>query len=355
MNNPLLISYQTHKREIDAAVKRVFESGTYILGEEVKAFERDFSGYIGVKHGIGVASGTDAITIALKACGIGRGDEVITVSHTAVATVAAIELTGATPVLVDINPNTYTLDPECFFKAITSKTKAVIPVHLYGHPADMNAIVNIAHGNNIFVIEDCAQSHGALYRGKKTGSHGDIAAFSFYPTKNLGAIGDAGMIVTDSTELAEKARLLQQYGWKERNKSIISGMNSRLDELQAAILRVKLQYLDTDNINRRINADIYGTQLQSPKLVLPHEDEDAFHVYHQYVIRTTKRDELKKYLAFHGIDTAILQPAYEFSLGNPRLPKTETVCRKILSLPMHPYVDKSLDICKLITAFIGGI
>ena len=346
--NPILLSYRDHKQEIDNAITRVLDSGRYILGEEVKAFEQEFSQYIGVKYGVGVGSGTDALTIALKACGIGHGDEVITVSHTAVATVAAIELAGATPVLVDINPDTYTLDPDSIKKAITIKTKAVIPVHLYGHPADMDSINDIARDCNLYVIEDCAQSHGAQYNNKKTGSLGDIAAFSFYPTKNLGAIGDGGMVVTDDIKLAEKATLIRQYGWKERNNSIMPGMNSRLDELQAAILRVKLHFLDINNIKRRRVATQYKMYLQSPNLVIPYENREAFHVYHQYVIRTTKRDELKKYLTKHGIDTAIhfpvpvhLQPAYLLRLTLEKLPKTVSICRKILSLPMHPYLEIS--------------
>ena len=190
--NSLLLSYQNHKEEIDAAIERVLDSGRYILGEEVRSFEEEFSRYIGVNYGIGVGSGTDAITLALKACGVGPGDEVITVSHTAVATVAAVELCGATPVLVDISPTTYTLDPDHIQNVITSKTKAILPVHLYGHPSDMDRIVPLAHDHDLFIIEDCAQSHGALLHGRKTGSLGDIAAFSFYPTKNLGAIGDGG-------------------------------------------------------------------------------------------------------------------------------------------------------------------
>ena len=367
MKNPVLQSYQDQKKEIDSAINRVLESGRYVLGEEVKAFEQEFSGYIGVKYGIGVGSGTDAITVALKACGIGPGDEVITVSHTAVATIAAIELAGATPVLVDINTDTYTLDPDCIDKSITIDTKAIIPVHLYGHPADMNPINELACACDLYVIEDCAQSHGALYNNKKTGSLGDIAAFSFYPTKNLGAIGDAGMVVTDNPKLAEKANLIRQYGWKKRNTSLIPGMNSRLDEVQAAILRVKLQYLDINNIKRRMIATNYKIHLQSPNLVLPHEDKNAFHVYHQYVVRTAKRDELKKYLAKHGVDTAIhfpvpvhLQPAYISRLTHEKLPKTESICKEILSLPMHPYLDISegRDISESINKFFkktGGM
>ncbi len=358
--NALLLSYLEHKREIDAAIKRVLESGRYILGNEVRSFEEEFARYIGVGYGIGVGSGTDAITLALKACNIGPGDEVITTSHTAVATVAAIELSGATPILIDISPDTYTIDPDQIKGAITSKTRAILPVHLYGHPADMDEIVPIAEDHGLHVIEDCAQSHGALLHGKKIGSLGDIAAFSFYPTKNLGAIGDGGMVVTDEPDLAERVCLLRQYGWRERNLSAIPGQNSRLDELQAAILRVKLGYLDEENSRRQDVATLYTRDLASTDLVLPTETEDICHVYHQYVIQTPRRDLLKTYLAAHGVETLIhypvpvhLQPAYVGRLGNPALPKTERICREILSLPMHPYLERQdvSTISALITRF----
>lgn len=344
--NSLLLSYHDHKVEIDAAITRVLESGWYILGNEVNSFEKEFSRYIGVDYGIGVGSGTDAITLALKACGIGPGDEVITVSHTAVATVAAIELTRATPVLVDISPDTYTLDPDQLQEAITKKTKAILPVHLYGHPADMDQIVPIADDQDLYVIEDCAQSHGALLHGKKMGSLGDIAAFSFYPTKNLGAIGDGGMVVTDNPELANQVRLLRQYGWEERNMCSIPGMNSRLDEVQAAILRIKLPYLDQENAKRRSIAELYKQILPAEDLVLPTEADTAFHVFHQFVIRTPGRDALKKYLAEHGVETLIhypvpvhLQPAYRERLDNCHITRTEGICNEILSLPMNPYIE----------------
>jgi dTDP-4-amino-4,6-dideoxygalactose transaminase len=230
--------YLARRDEIDAALKRVLESGWYILGEEVKAFEEEFASYIGVSYGVGVGSGTEAIHLALVACGIGQGDEVITVSHTATATVAAIELAGATPVFVDIEPDFYTMDPAKLDAAITSRTKAIIPVHIYGQPADMDPILEVAKKHNLRLIEDCAQAHGAIYRGKRVGSLGDVGCFSFYPTKNLGAIGDGGMLVTNNIELAQKARLLREYGWTERDVSQFAGWNTRLDEVQAAILRV---------------------------------------------------------------------------------------------------------------------
>lgn len=360
--NALLLSYQNSKDEIDAAIMRVLESGRYILGEEVRSFEEEFARYIGVNYGIGVGSGTDAITLSLKACGIRAGDEVITVSHTAVATVVAIELSGATPVLVDICPDTYTLDPDYLQKAITSKTKAVLPVHLYGHPADMDRIVPLAHDHDLFVIEDCAQSHGALLHGRKAGSFGDIAAFSFYPTKNLGAIGDGGMVLTANPYLARQVRLLRQYGWKDRNMSAIPGLNSRLDEIQAAILRVKLPCLDQDNEIRRRLARVYDECLGSDLITPPITAGDCVHVYHQYVIQTDRRDAMRQYLADHGIDTLIhypipvhLQDAYREKIKTSgRHNVTEHICKRIISLPMHPFLAEGdiRVICDTINRFL---
>ena len=345
--NPLA-SYLVHKDEVDAAIARVLSRGRYILGEEVAAFEQEFARYIGVQFGIGVGSGTEALHLAMRACAIGSGDEVITVAHTSVATVAAIELCGAKPVLVDIDPQSFTIDPNRIESAITSRTKAIIPVHLYGHPADMQVVVTIARHRRLYVIEDCAQSHGAVYQDRKTGAWGDIAAFSFYPTKNLGAFGDGGIVVADNPELAERARLLREYGWRQRYISEIPGLNTRLDELQAAILRVKLRYLDDENSHRRKLAQLYNTLLSSTDLVLPKEKGNVCHVYHQYVVRSQRRDALKAYLKKQGVDTLIhypvpihLQPAYRGRLGdNGHVPYTEQVCQEILSLPIHPQLSK---------------
>jgi dTDP-4-amino-4,6-dideoxygalactose transaminase len=294
--------YLSYKSEIDTAISRVLDSGWYILGKEVKAFEKEFTGYIGVAHGIGVGSGTEALHLALVACGIGRGDEVITVSHTAVATVAAIELAGATPVLVDIDPEFYTIDPDKIESAITTHTKAIIPVHIYGHPADMDPIAEIAEKHNLKVIEDCAQAHGATYKGKRVGSFGDMGCFSFYPTKNLGAIGDGGIVVTGDKELAEKARLLREYGWAERYVSHFTGWNTRLDEIQAAILCVKLKHLDDDNSKREHIAEEYNKELGYVDIILPKQRKDSTHVYHLYVIRAERRDALLSFLREKGID-----------------------------------------------------
>lgn len=342
-------SYIAHKEEIDSAITRVMESGRYILGQEVAAFEEEFAAYIGVRFGIGVSNGTDALQLALRACGIGEGDEIITVSHTAVATVVAIELCRAKPVFVDIDPSTFLIDPDQIERAITLRTKAIIPVHLYGHVADMKSILSIAHTHRLYVIEDCAQSHGATYGGQKSGAMGDMAAFSFYPTKNLGAFGDGGMVLTNNPELAERVRLLREYGWRQRYVSEISGLNSRLDELQAAVLRVKLKYLDQWNKARRKKAAIYTKLLEGTEIVCPTEKEPVRHVYHLYVIRTKKRDSLQAFLGERGIGTLIhyptpihLQNAYknlEYRRGD--LPSTELCSREILSLPLFPEMAES--------------
>ncbi len=342
--------YLAHKVEIDAAIARVLDSGWYILGREVAAFEATFAAYVGVAHGVGVGNGTDALEIALRACGVGPGDAVFTVSHTAVATVVAVERSGATPVLVDIDPATYTMDPNCLQDAVrdvvktaAARPRAVIPVHLYGHPADMPAILDIARRYGLRVIEDCAQAHGAALLDRKLGAWGHIAAFSFYPTKNLAALGDGGMIVTDAPELAGQARLLRQYGWRERYISAIPGGNSRLDELQAAILAARLPHLDGENARRRALAAAYDRALASTGLVLPAVRPGAVHVYHQYVVRTPHRDTLRAHLQARGVGTGIhypapvhLQPAYQGRLAGEPLPHTEQAAREVLSLPMFP-------------------
>jgi dTDP-4-amino-4,6-dideoxygalactose transaminase len=336
--------YLAHRTEIDAAIRRVLDSGRYILGREVEAFEQMFAAYLEVHHAIGVGSGTEALHLALRAQGIGTGDEVITVSHTSVATVAAIELCGATPVLVDIDLSAYTIDPSRIESAITKRTKAIIPVHLYGQPADMESIMAIARHHGLWVIEDCAQSHGAVYRERKAGAWGHAAAFSFYPTKNLGAIGDGGIVVTDAPELAERVRLLREYGWRRRYVSDFPGLNSRLDELQAAILSVKARYLDEENQKRRDLAKVYEEILSATNLMLPTSIPGTRHVYHQYVVRSANRDALKEFLAGKGIGTAIhypvpvhRQPAYQGRLRCAgSMANTEMVAGEILSLPIYP-------------------
>ncbi len=349
-----LDAYLSRQDEIDGAIQRVLLSGSYIQGVEGAAFEEEFGRYLNVPHVLGTASGTDALQLALRACGIGPGDYVVTVSHTATATVAAIDLVGATPLLVDVDPMTQTLDPDALDAVMRSRmgrlVRAVIPVHLYGHPADMRSIMRIAKEYGLKVIEDCAQSHGADIDGRKAGSFGHFGAFSFYPTKNLGALGDGGAVVTTDRRLAEYAGLLKQYGWKERYVSEIAGMNTRLDELQAAILRTKLVWLDDDNERRRRNAKAYAEVLYQPNIMLPAERPGARHVYHQFVIQTPGRDELRSFLSQHGIGTAVLypvplhlQPGYHDRavVGPGGVRETERLCNRILSLPVHPSVTES--------------
>ncbi len=341
--NDLRAGYLAAQPEIDAAVQRVLASGWYILGEETAAFEQEFAAYCGAAGCVGVNSGTDALHLALRACGVGPGDEVITVAHTAVATVAAIRMSGATPVLVDIDPQTYTMSPAALAAAMTPATRAVIPVHLYGHPADMDAIREIATA--CFVIEDCAQAHGAQYKGRPAGSFGDLACYSFYPTKNLGALGDGGAVTGRAPALLDKVRLLREYGWspQARYVSQVEGVNSRLDELQAAILRVRLRRLDADNTARRELAAHYDHLLPAT-VTRPVEQAGCRHVYHLYVIQHPDRERLRARLAEQGIGAGIhypvpvhLQLAYQDGpVRAAALPVTELAARTVLSLPMHP-------------------
>jgi len=331
--------------EITRAIQRVLKSGWFILGEEVERFEDEFSNYIGAKYAIGVNSGSDALLLALQALGIGKGDEVITVSHTFISTVDAIVRNGAKPVFVDITPDTYCIDVTKIEERITKRTKAIIPVHLYGHPADMQPIVEIAKKYKLSVIGDACQAHGAEYKGKKAGSIGDIGCFSFYPVKNLGAYGDGGMAVTDNKELATKLKILRNYGQARKYYHDFIGVNSRLDEMQAAILRVKLKQLDDWNSRRRKFAQIYDKLLKDADVVIPVEKGYAKHVYHLYVIRHKNRDRLQQRLLAKEIQTQIHYPipvhkqkAY-LELGHAaKLPITERICNEILSLPMHPFL-----------------
>jgi len=355
-------NYLAHKEEIDAAIDRVLDSGWFILGKEVESFEVEFANYIGAKHAVGAASGTDALELALRACDVGPGDEVITVSHTAVATVAAIDLCGAAPVLVDILPESFTLDPALLEGAITPRTKAILPVHLYGHPASMDDIAEVAAKHGLRVIEDCAQSHGAKWKGKTTGTWGDIGAFSFYPTKNLGALGDGGAVVTDDAELAERCRLVREYGWKERYVSAIAGMNTRLDEVQAAILRVKLKHLDVENELRKSLAGIYDEKLPATELGLPIPPADGEHVYHQYVVRSAARNELRQYLKENEIGSLIhypvpvhRQPAYADLRCASSMAQTEKAVQEILSLPIYPELSEEAvrGVAEAVVGFFG--
>jgi dTDP-4-amino-4,6-dideoxygalactose transaminase len=336
--------YATSKAAIDAAIANVLSRGRYVLGDEVSAFEREFAAHAGATHGIGVGSGTDAIHLALRGLGVAVGDEVITVAHTAVATVAAIELAGAIPVFVDIEPDTFTLDPSKLAAALTPRTKAVVVVHLYGHPAALDAIIEFATQHGLSVIEDCAQAHGAELRGRRVGSFGHAACFSFYPTKNLGAIGDGGMVVTRDEGLAVRLRELREYGWRARYVSATVGVNSRLDELQAAVLRVKLRRLDADNDARRAHAARYTQGLRGTGVALPTSRSGTKHVFHLFVVRSPGRASLEGALARAGIQALIhypvpihLQPAYAGRIrGSDHLPETERAAREVLSLPMYP-------------------
>ena len=336
--------YLAYQNEINQAIQAVLNSERYILGPEVQAFEREFADFIGTRFGVGAASGTDALYLALKATGIGPGDEVLTVPHTAVATVAAIEMCGAIPVLVDIDENTYTIDPKQLEAAVSPRARVLLPVHLYGHPADMASILDIARRHALRIVEDCAQAHGATYRDKQVGGIGDISAFSFYPTKNLGAIGDGGLVATNDPGLAEKVKLLRQYGWHERYVSEVTGWNSRLDELQAAVLRVKLRHLAEGNRRRRALAELYNEGLRNLPVIVPTHNSGNEHVYHQYVIRHSQRDEMQAFLSARNIVTLIhypvpihLQPAYRGRLGDSgSFPVSEQAAREILSLPIYP-------------------
>ena len=340
--------------EIHAAINRVVDSGWYILGPEVAAFESEFADYHGVAHTIGVASGTDAIELALRAGGIGQGDEVITVAHTAMATVTAIESTGASPVLVDIDPRTFTLDPQAARHAITERTRGIIAVHLYGQPADLDLLKSLADEYDLVLIEDCAQAHGAEHKGRKVGTIGHMGAFSFYPTKNMGAYGDGGAVITNDKGLADELRKLRNYGQTTRYSHQSRGTNSRLDALQAAILRVKLKHLDRHNSRRQEIAELYNENLRS--VVKPYVPVGTENVYHLYVIRDEKRDQLMDALKEKEIGTLIhypipvhLQESHrDLGMVAGSLPETEKAAREILSLPMYIGLSNS-DVLRVCT------
>jgi len=344
--------YEEIKEEISQAIEEVLKSGWFILGEEAEKFEEEFSMYVGTRYGIAVNSGSDALYLTLKALGIGEGDEVVTVSHTFISTVDAIVRNGAKPVFVDIEPDTYCIDAAKIEENISSKTKAILPVHIYGHPADMDMVMEVAKRHGLYVIEDACQAHGAQYKSKKVGSIGDAGCFSFYPTKNLGSYGDGGMIVTNDENLAEKIKMLRNYGQSKKYYHDFIGINSRLSEIQAAVLRVKLRHLDEWNDKRRAVAALYNKLLHGTNIIVPVEKEYAKHVYHLYVIRCTNRDELQQRLLENGIQTQIHYPipvhkqkAY-LDLGyNAHLPVTKKICSEVLSLPMYPFISNSDLLC----------
>jgi len=336
--------YLAMKSEIDAAMARVFARAWFILGEEGEAFEREFAVYLGAQHGVGCGSGTEALHLALLACGVEPGDEVITVPNTAVPTISAISFANAVPKLVDIDPVTYTIDVRQVEAAITPRTKVLMPVHLYGQSADLSPLLEIARKHNLRLVEDVCQGHGSTYGAQRTGGLGDVGCFSFYPSKNLGAYGDAGFVCTNSPEIDKRLRLLRNYGQTKRYYHAIKGFNSRLDELQAAVLRAKLIHLDQWNESRRALAKRFDTLLQNLPITLPQQAAWGKHVFHLYVIRTAQRDQLGSFLAERGIQTIIhypvpvhMQEAYrDLNIPAGSLPAAEKAAREIVSLPFYP-------------------
>jgi len=341
--------YRSVKNELNAAVQQVMDSSRFVLGEKVKSFEEEFASFCGTDFAVGVANGTDALRLALLACGIGKGDEVITVPNTFIATTEAISQTGAKIIFVDIDPQMYNIDVSQIEGKISERTQAILPVHLFGQPADMDPIVKIAKKYNLKVVEDSCQAHGAEYKGKKAGSIGDAGCFSFYPSKNLGAFGDGGMVATDGNKIVHTIRILRDHGQAKKYEHLVEGYNSRLDEIQAAILRVELKRLDEWNKLRRKNASIYDELLEDvDEVVTPSEPEYAQHVYYLYVIRTRRRDELQEWLKSKEIGTGLhypvslhLQKAYE-NLGHKDgdFPVAEECAKQILSLPMFPELTR---------------
>lgn len=341
--------YEKVKDEIDRGLKSVFQKGNFILGEEEKQFEQDFAKYCDAKYGVGVNSGTDALSLAMAALGIARGDEVILPTFTFIATALCVSYVGATPVFVDIENDTYNLDPEQLSRAITPRTKAIIPVHIYGQPSNMTEICAIASKHNIAVVEDAAQAHGATYKGKKVGSLGDLACFSFYPTKSLGAFGDGGMVVTNRQDICEKVLMLRDYGRRGRYDHVIKGHNSRLDTVQAVVLAAKLKHLDVWNKMRSDAAKQYALALKRvPGVQAPTLREDRTHVYQTYAVRLENRDRVCEALQKKGIGVLIhypipihLQEAYkELNYKKGDFPVSEKLSQEVLSLPMFPHITK---------------
>jgi dTDP-4-amino-4,6-dideoxygalactose transaminase len=333
----------TMRPQLDGAIADVLDGGRFVLGPAVEEFEKAFATFCGASHAIGVASGTDALAIALQAVGVAAGDEVITVANTCVPTVSAIESFGARPVLVDPEPTTYTLDPATLEAACGERTKAIVPVHLYGQCADVDAITSFARTHGLQVVEDAAQAHGAAFRGRRAGTLGDAAAFSFYPTKNLGALGDGGAVVTNDPDVAACARLLRNYGESERYRSVAHGVNSRLDTLQASVLSTSLQHLDRWNDRRRDLAAFYKQQLADAPLVLPAEGIDRHHVYHLFVVLVADRDDFRAALDARGVGTLIHypvaiheHPAYHALSRDGALETSERLAREVVSLPLYP-------------------
>ncbi len=340
----MVAQYRSIQSEIDEAIRQVLEAGQFILGPNVDALEKEVAAYLGTGHGVGCASGTDALVLALRALEIGPGDEVIMPSYTFFATAGAVMLVGATPVLVDVEPNTYCVNVGQIAERITPKTKAIMPVHLYGHAADMTSLLELAGKHNLKVIEDNAQGFGAEHRGRKTGGMGDVGCLSFFPSKNLGACGDGGMVVTNDAQVAERVRMLRTHGWKKKYFPEMIGYNSRLDELQAAILRVKLRHIDEWNERRRTLAAQYSKLLEGAGLGLPVEGEGARHIYHLYVVRVKDRERVQQELKEQGVPTAVYYPQ-PLHLAEPLrhlgykqgdFPVSEAASEETLALPFYP-------------------
>lgn len=340
-------TYKELKHEIDAAVQRVLDSGWYVLGSEVEAFEREWAKYCAAEHSVGISNGLDALTLALRALEVGPGDEVIVPSNTYIATWLAVTGVGARPIPVEPDPNTYNIDPNLIRAAITSATKVIIPVHLYGQPADLDPILEIAREHDLRVVEDAAQAHGSSYKGRRIGSHSDVVCWSFYPGKNLGAFGDGGAITTNDGEIAEKIRLLRNYGSSTKYVNEVRGANARLDSIQAAILRVKLGYLDIWNQRRTSIANFYRRELQGANLIQPYVPVWADPVWHLYVVRSPDRNRLQKRLADAKVSTMIhypvpphMQQAYaDLGIKRETLPIANMLAEEVLSLPIGPHLD----------------
>ena len=354
--------YLELKADIDSAVLRVLDSGWYILGAEVEAFEAEWAAYCGASHAVGVANGLDALVLALRALDIGEGDEVIVPAHTFVATWLAVSAVGATPVPVEPDVTTFNIDPSRIEAAITGRTKAIMPVHLYGQPADLDPILTLARKHGLSVVEDAAQAHGARYKGKRIGAHGDIVCWSFYPGKNLGAMGDAGGITTNRADLADKLRMLRNCGSRQKYVHEVAGMNSRLDPVQAAILRVKLRHLDDWADRRRAVASAYAAALTECGLDLPKVAEGNEHVWHLYVVRSAQRDRAMQVLLDAGVGTQIhypiaphMQEAYA-DLGHAAdaFPIAKCLSEEVFSLPMGPHVP-GVDAAKTVRQALGAM
>lgn len=360
MNIPMVDlkgQYETLREEIEQGFRTVLETTQFILGPRSKALEEEVAAYCGVKHAVSVASGTDALHLALRAAGIGEGDEVITTPFTFIATAEAISYVGARPVFVDIDPETFNIDPSRVEAAITEKTRAILPVHLFGQSADMAPLGALCRKYGLRLIEDCAQSFGAQYRGKKSGAIGDLGCFSFFPSKNLGCYGDGGMIITDDDGLAEELRVLRNHGSRQRYHHSVIGYNSRLDELQAVVLRAKLPHIDTYNGLRRRNALHYTERLKGTGVLPPKEDGKGVHVYHQYTILTEAREKVQNALGAAGIASAVYYPiplhrqeVYREAFAGVCFPVAEEVCGKVLSLPMYPELteEQAARVCDVL-------